>query len=110
MAELKIDTAKVTDCAINIRLVTQNLQKSYNDIDKMVENLGSVYNTENTKEIQKKYYQLRGKIDSLTEALKFYSTFLEKTTKIYDDVEKKLQDYAASLAAQKMKETLDEWI
>ncbi|MBR3833408.1 MAG: hypothetical protein IKJ73_03740 [Lachnospiraceae bacterium] len=113
MAELKINTGKVIDSAVSIRGVTSNLKSLFGDINKIIESLDDVYNTVNTEEIKSKYYELEGKLDGLTGALEKYSAFLEKTTEIYEEVERKIAEQVTEGAAVAIGvgaiELFDEW-
>ncbi len=107
MSELKIDTEKAISCAVDIRNIYTKMEHKLSEISKAMNGIMSEYATTNAEELQKKYIKTEGHVLDLLSAIRGYSQFLEKSAKIYDEVERKIVEQVMDTAVKTISNSID---
>lgn len=94
---VKVDKDAMTSCALEMGNQVVNIRESKSEADKLMADINKVYNTANASELLKKYKETSKKMDELYNALMKYVRFLINSQKIYEDTEKKIEDYLMNI-------------
>jgi uncharacterized protein YukE len=108
-SEVKIDLDKVADAAAEIKLYKGTLNTAITEINSIIDGLEKQYSSSNTKEILKKYSDLKKDMEELIKALDDYYEFLLKSKNLYESVEKKIANKLEQIVASTIQNAV-QWL
>lgn len=99
MAEMKIDTQRLSTAATDIKNMNGSLNEILGSFSKKVEELQSTWESDAGERTQKAIKNLEPRFEDYRKVLNSYAEYLEKTAESYESTEKTLVNNADNMAA-----------